>query len=90
MSSLTKSAQAGTLESSDILIMVAPAEPGSGISIELVSPTIHQFGDQIREVITKTLLAEGVRDALVHANDKGAWDYAIEARVKAAVKRAIG
>ncbi|NLI92602.1 MAG: citrate lyase acyl carrier protein [Peptococcaceae bacterium] len=89
MSVQIKPSQAGTLESSDILIMLAPAEPGTGISIELVSPTIHQFGDQIKKVITDTLQANGIKDILVHANDKGAWDYAVEARVKTAILRAI-
>ena len=84
-----KPAQAGTLESSDILITLAPAEPGSGIIIDLISPTILQFGDQIREVIIMTLLSAGIKDIQVHAIDKGAWDYAIEARVKAAIFKAI-
>lgn len=89
MPNLLKAAQAGSVESSDILIMIAPAEPGAGITIELVTPTMQQFGDQIKAVIQKTLTAQGVDDAIVHANDKGALDFTIEARVTTAISRAL-
>jgi hypothetical protein len=38
MRTLFKAAQAGTVESGDILIMVAPAAAQAGIAIELASP----------------------------------------------------
>jgi citrate lyase subunit gamma (acyl carrier protein) len=88
MAQLKQPAQAGTLESSDILIMVAPAPSGSGISIELTSPTLQRFGRQMKEVIERTLQEEGVENAQVQANDKGALDCTIVARVKTAVLRA--
>ena len=84
---LKKTAQAGTVESSDILIILSPAEPGTGIEVELISPTARQYGEQMRKVITETLLDYGIKDAIVHANDKGALDYAIQARVKTAIMR---
>jgi citrate lyase subunit gamma (acyl carrier protein) len=90
MSTLQKAAQAGSVESSDILIMLAPAEPGAGILVELTSPTMQQYGDHIKKLIIKTLKERGITDAIVHANDKGALDYAIEARIKTAVRRAAG
>lgn len=86
---LLRTAQAGTVESSDILIMLAPAGPGTGIQIELASPTLKQYGNQIRRVITATLELHGVTDAVVHANEKGALDCTIEARVKTAISRAM-
>ena len=85
-----RSAQAGTLESADILIMIAPAEPGAGVQIELVTPTMQQYGAMIRQTIEKVLAANGIVDARVHANDKGALDYTIEARVQTAIDRAVG
>lgn len=88
MSSLLKSAQAGTVESSDILVILAPADRGNGINIELISPTLQQYGSHIKRVIAKTLENHGIKDAVVHANDKGALDYTIEARVKTALLRA--
>ncbi len=89
MSKLLKAAQAGSVESSDILIMVAPAEAGAGIKVELVSPTMQQYGEQIKDVIIRTLASHGIQDAVVHANDKGALDFTIEARVTTAVSRAL-
>ncbi|WP_371368381.1 Citrate lyase acyl carrier protein [Sporomusa rhizae] len=88
MTKLLKAAQAGSVESSDILIMLAPAEPGDGIKVELVSPTMQQYGEQIKNVIVQSLMSFGIQDAVVHANDKGALDFTIEARVRTAVDRA--
>jgi citrate lyase subunit gamma (acyl carrier protein) len=90
MSKLLKAAQAGSVESSDILVMLAPADPGTGILMELTSPTMQQYGDHIKKVILKTLEEQGVTDAIINANEKGALDYTIEARVRTAVKRAAG
>jgi citrate lyase subunit gamma (acyl carrier protein) len=85
---INRPGQAGTLESSDIMITVAPAAAGSGVSIELVSPVLKQFGAQIREVIVRTLSEEGVDDVIVNANDKGALDCTIRARLMTALARA--
>ena len=90
MTRLLQPAQAGTIESSDILIMLAPVEEGKGIQVELQSPTMQQYGEHIKGLIVKTLQAQGIQDALVHANEKGALDYTVEARVKTAIKRAAG
>ncbi|SMC78963.1 citrate lyase acyl carrier protein [Sporomusa malonica] len=89
MTKLLKAAQAGSVESTDILIMVAPAETGAGIKVELVSPTMQQYGEQIKTVIINTLRSHGIEDAVVHANDKGALNFAIEARVTTAISRAL-
>lgn len=88
MSKLLKSAQAGTIESSDILIILAPADAGTGIKVELVSPTMQQYGKQITNLIIQTLVAHGIDDVQVHANDRGALDYTIKARVITALQRA--
>ena len=85
---LHKAAQAGTLESSDMLVSIAPADQGTGIKVELVSSTAQQFGRHIKELITSILTGYGVADAVVQANDKGAVDCVIEARVKTAILRA--
>ena len=65
-------------------------EPGAGLQIDLVSPTMKQYGAMIRQVIEKVLTANGIADAMVHANDKGALDYTIEARMQTAIDRAVG
>lgn len=80
---------AGTLESSDIMITVQPAEENkSGLEIELTSSVKRQFGRQIIETIEKTAKELGVENALIKAVDKGALNYAIVARTKAAIYRA--
>ncbi|MDR3565013.1 MAG: citrate lyase acyl carrier protein [Negativicutes bacterium] len=90
MTKLLKAAQAGTVESTDILVMLAPAEAGTGIKIDLTSPTMQQYGEHIKNLIAKTLKEYGIDDAIVHANEKGAMDCTIEARVTTAITRAIG
>lgn len=84
-----KNASAGTLESGDILIRIAPArEPG--LHIDLTSSVAAQFGAQIRKVIAETLGELGIGQADVQAVDKGALDCTIRARVTAAAVRATG
>lgn len=84
-----KTAQAGTLESGDIVIELAPAT-GAGIEIELNSTVAYQFGEQIKKVITETLQGLDITAAHVTATDKGALDCTIKARTTAAVVRATG
>ncbi|WIV10480.1 citrate lyase acyl carrier protein [Proteiniborus sp. MB09-C3] len=81
-------AKAGTMESSDIYIMVQPNDKG-GIIIDLESIVMKQFGKQIEEVILKTLDTLNVKNVHIVARDRGALDYTIRARVETAIKRAI-
>ncbi|MBZ4663538.1 MAG: citD2 [Caloramator sp.] len=80
-------ASAGTLESSDILVVVEP-NLDQGIVLELKSVVEKQYGEQIKKVIIDTLAELGIRDAIVKVNDKGALDCVIKARVQTAVFRA--
>ena len=85
---ITKAAKAGTLESNDILVLVRPNEEG-GIELSLESIVMAQFGDQIEKVILDKLKELEVEDIIIKAQDKGALDYTIAARVETAVKRAV-
>lgn len=85
---INKAAKAGTLESNDILIMVAPNE-NSGINLELESIVMKQFGSQIKNVILDKINEMGIKNITITAQDKGALDYTIKARVETAIKRAI-
>ena len=89
MKTVKKTAQAGTVESADILIIVAPAQPGAGIQVNLKSPTLKQYGKKMVTLIEATVKSQGVEDAVIDATDKGALDYTIEARTKTAVLRAL-
>ena len=82
-------ASAGTLESGDILVQIAPSQ-AEGVEIELQSPVAAQFGRQIREVILDTLKGMDINNVYVKAVDKGALDCTIRARVAAAAVRASG
>ena len=84
-----KTAMAGTLESGDIFIQIAPND-NAGLHIDLDSTVAYQFGDQIKKVITETLQGLGIDQAEVKATDKGALDCTIRARVTAAAVRATG
>ncbi len=84
-----RNAVAGTLESGDIMVQIAPAET-EGLHIDLDSSVAAQFGKQIRRVIEETLTGLGVENAQVKAVDKGALDCTIRARVTAAAVRATG
>ena len=86
---LVKPAQAGTVESNDVMVSVSPGEAGSGCSVTIVSPVLKQYGRQIREVIEAAVRENGVDDIIVHANDKGALDCTIRARVNVAIQRAL-
>lgn len=86
---ITSKSVAGTMESSDIMITLSPADK-PGIDIDLKSTVLKQFGKKIRAVIEETLLAMGVQSVQVVAVDKGALDCAVRARVRAAVCRAAG
>ena len=82
-----KTAVTGTMESSDIMVTIAPNE-GAGIAIELDSSVEKQFGKAIRATITETLTELDIQDAKVSAVDKGSLDCVIRARVKARAYRA--
>jgi len=88
MTSVMCPAQAGTVESGDILVTITPADADSGIVIELESLVQAQYGAAIRETIQTTLAAAGVAAVYVKALDRGALDCTIRARVKAALQRA--
>ena len=88
MKPILYSASAGTLESSDVYVEVAPAE--SGIQIDLNSVVQAQFGDNILAVVREVLNECGVDNARLTVQDRGALDCVIRARVETAVLRGKG
>ncbi|AKN32066.1 citrate lyase subunit gamma [Clostridium carboxidivorans P7] len=85
---IEKVAKAGTLESNDIMIMVAPNEDGK-VDLELESIVMKQFGKQIEKTILKKVKELGIESITIKAQDKGALDYTIKARVQTAIERAM-
>ena len=83
---LLKTAMAGTMESGDIMVTIVPLENG-GITLDLTSSVMQQYGRQIEAVIRETLAQYGIEHAEVSAVDKGALDCTVRARVSAAAFR---
>ena len=79
-----KRAQAGTLQSSDLMVLV---EPATLLVVEIESTVKAQFEHLIRERILQVLDANGVTAGRVRVTDRGALDYAIQARVETALQR---
>lgn len=88
MSKILKTAQAGTLESSDVMITVSPGTEGSGLVIEIDSIVMAQYGKAIRETLMNTMTQQGITDIYVKAVDRGALDCTLRARVLTALARA--
>lgn len=84
---IKKTAIAGTLESSDVQIMLSQST--DGITFDLVSDVAKQFDDAIKATITQVLTAYDVHNVLVKVVDKGALDMVIKARTITAVQRAL-
>ena len=81
---ILKSAAAGTLESSDCLVTV---EPGEGITLDLSSSVMNQYGRQIKAAVLETLERLDVKNANVTVVDKGALECTLKARVECALFR---
>ncbi|MDD7306081.1 MAG: citrate lyase acyl carrier protein [Peptoniphilaceae bacterium] len=77
-------ATAGSLQSNDCFITIKPAKQ---IEIELESPVKFEFGDQIIELVKKTLRDKNIVGANVKIEDRGALDCTIEARLITAIRR---
>ena len=87
---VSKTAQAGSLESCDILVTVEPAKPGTGVKIKLTSPSMKQFGEIIQKEILEVVKQLDITDVKITAIDKGSLGYCIKARTETALRRASG
>lgn len=85
---LTGKGRAGTLESGDILIEVEPTLDETDIFLR--SSVLSLYGQQIRAVLLKTVEELDLQGVFITAQDKGALDCTIRARLLTAVARAGG
>ncbi|HEX8908123.1 MAG TPA: citrate lyase acyl carrier protein [Anaeromyxobacteraceae bacterium] len=83
--SIGKKAQAGTVQSSDLMVFV---EPAAELVIEIESTVRRQFEHLIRAKIEDVLRRQGITAGRVRVSDRGALDYAIQARLETALQRA--
>ena len=84
---IVKKGQAGTMQSSDLMVTVEPADT---LTIEIQSTVKKQFEHLIRAKLEQVLTKFGVTSGRISVSDRGALDYAIEARLEAALNRAGG
>jgi len=82
---IKRNAQAGTMQSSDLMVFL---EPAGELSIEIESTVKKQFEHLIRQQIEDVLEKYQIRSGAIRVNDRGALDYAIVARLEAGIKRA--
>lgn len=82
-----KLAQAGSLESNDLLVVIKKKPEVTGLKLEIDSIVSNQYYDRINEVVIETLTKFGVRDVVVKIQDRGALDCTIRARIETACKR---
>jgi len=82
---IRRKATAGTMQSSDLTVVVEPADR---LEIRIESTVKKQYEHAIRARIQEVLARHGIAAGLVQVSDRGALDYAIEARVEAALRRA--
>ena len=85
---ILKRASAGTMESSDAYIEIEPGQ--NGLSIQLESVVLGQFGDSIDRTVREVLAEQGVANANVRVIDRGALECVLRARVETAVLRGKG
>ncbi len=82
---IARKAQAGTMQSSDLMVALEPAE---ALTVEIESTVKKQFEHLIRAVVEQVLAERGVTAGRVRLADRGALDYAIRARLETALDRA--
>ena len=75
---------AGTEEREDCIVKLTPAEPGTGIKIEIEGKSRDFFRDEVFKVFETTLKNMGIEDVLVWSKGKSPLNFTIIARTKAA------
>ena len=86
---IKRAAQAGSVESGDILIIISPGDEDTGIGIILESPVKALYGDKIETEIRSVLSNYNVKNANILATDRGALNFTVISRTETAIKRAI-
>jgi len=78
---------AGTLESGDAMIRIAPIEAKTN-ELHINSSVKKQFGAAIRATAEETLKHYGIEGAELNIDDKGALECVLKARLETAIARA--
>ena len=81
---IVKKGVAGTMQSSDLMVFVEPAD---SLKVEIESTVIKQFGHLISAKVDEVRAKNKVTAGYIRLSDRGALDYAIEARIETALQR---
>ncbi|HEY1846452.1 MAG TPA: citrate lyase acyl carrier protein [Buttiauxella sp.] len=84
---ITRPAVAGTLESGDVMIRIAPLDTPE-IDLQISSSVEKQFGDAIRATLLSLLAQYEVSGVQLIVDDKGALDCILRARLETLLVRA--
>ena len=82
---INRIAQAGTMQSSDLMVTV---EPAGELIVDIESTVQKPFGHLIEAQVMRVIKRLSIEQGRIAVNDRGALDYAIDARVEAALRRA--
>ncbi|ANI31577.1 citrate lyase subunit gamma [Yersinia entomophaga] len=84
---IIREAVAGTLESSDVMVRIAPHDLPE-VDLLINSSVEKQFGEAIRASVLALLDQLGLTQVQVIIDDKGALDCVLRARLETALLRA--
>jgi citrate lyase subunit gamma (acyl carrier protein) len=82
---IIRKAQAGTMQSSDLMVFL---EPAPQLRIEIDSTVKKQFEHLIRRQVDSVLERFSISSGVIRISDRGALDYAIAARLETGLVRA--
>ena len=83
---LVRTAQAGSLESSDCLVVVSPAE---GFKLDYKGQNSKIFKERTFNIAQETAERYSPRGADVRVQDQGALEVTLRARIETAFERAM-
>lgn len=82
---IRQAVQAGTMQSSDLMVFIEPAQE---LEIIIESTVKKQFEHLIQELVEGCLAKFEITAGRIRISDRGALDYAIAARLETGIKRA--
>ena len=82
-------AQSGTFESSDVIFLIEPLPDNSGRKLEISSTVMQQFGVSFNAIVLEMLDQYEMTDIHLIAQDKGALEPTMKARLETAIKRSL-
>lgn len=81
-------AQAGSFESGDVLVHVAPSR--EKLTVHIKSKVGPRFSSSMQASVRAVAAELGVTAASIEVVDSGALDFVLRARVTSAMRRAMG